>query len=105
LLAVALQKLFCKIDFVERRLKLDLRRNFPLGELVLELTTQGGGGISITGGFPEEGRQVSVWNVLTVDPTLRRGNRTADKLSSPLWQYFCVILGRLDTYFNSVVSS
>lgn len=93
------------MDFAERRLKLDVRRNFPLGELALELTPQGGGGISISGGFPEEGRQTSVWNVLTVDPTLRQGNGVADEPSSPLWQYFCVILGSSDTHLNSIVSS
>lgn len=91
--------------FVERRLKLDVRRNFPLGELALELAPQGGGGVSVTGGFPQEGRQTSVWNVLTVDPTLRQGNGMADELSSPLWQCFCVILGSSDMYVNSIVSS
>lgn len=73
----------------------------------MELVPQGGGGISITGGFPEEGRRTSFWNVITVDRTLRwgQGMGMADELSSPLWHYFCVILGSPDSHLNSVVSS
>lgn len=41
---------------------------------------------------------------LTVDPTLRWGNEMANFLSSPLWQYFCMILGGPVMYLNSVVS-
>lgn len=61
-----------------------MRRNLFLGELTLELIPQGGDGISsITGSFPEQERQTSVWNFLIVDPTLGQG-----ELSSPFQHIF-----------------
>lgn len=61
-----------------------MRRNLLLGELTQELIPQGGDGISsITGSFPEQESQTSVWNVLIVDATLGQG-----ELSRPFRHIF-----------------
>lgn len=53
---------FCKMDFVAKETEV-IGQEKLLVELALELICQGGGEISVTGGFAEGERQRSVWNV------------------------------------------
>lgn len=50
------------MDFVAKEIEVE-RQDKLLGEVALKLMLQGGGRISVTGGFAEEERETSVWNV------------------------------------------
>lgn len=50
------------MDFVAKETEV-IGEEKLLVELTLELICQEGGGISVTGGFAEEERETSVWNV------------------------------------------
>lgn len=90
------------MDFVAKETEV-IGQEKLLVELALELICQGGGEISVTGGFAEGERQRSVWNVWTVDWSYLEAEDGRWILKFPLVVFF-VILGNADTYLNSVLS-